>query len=111
MFVKYWYYLILTLLHFLTTVLTVRLIYCNISSLLAFQKIRQLLVFFLLLILGQERELLSEWVYLLVDTGLYGWALWKIAAKAKAGMDMGLKKDQHLERNASGTDGLVPIYE
>uniref|UniRef100_A0A3Q4I6A2 Family with sequence similarity 234 member A n=1 Tax=Neolamprologus brichardi TaxID=32507 RepID=A0A3Q4I6A2_NEOBR len=50
-------------------------------------------------------------VYLLVDTGLYGWALWKIAAKAKAGMDMGLKKDQHLERNASGTDGLVPIYE
>lgn len=50
-------------------------------------------------------------MYLLVDTGLYGWALWKIAAKAKAGMDMGLKKDQHLERNASGTDDLVPIYK
>uniref|UniRef100_A0AAX7V508 FAM234A/B beta-propeller domain-containing protein n=1 Tax=Astatotilapia calliptera TaxID=8154 RepID=A0AAX7V508_ASTCA len=53
----------------------------------------------------------SYYVLLQKDTGLYGWALWKIAAKAKAGMDMGLKKDQHLERNASGTDGLVPIYK
>lgn len=53
----------------------------------------------------------SYYVLLQKDTGLYGWALWKIAAKAKAGMDMGLKKDQHLERNASGRDGLVPIYE
>lgn len=48
---------------------------------------------------------------LLVDTGLYGWALWKIAAKAKAGMEAGLKKDKHLEGNASATTGLVPIYE
>lgn len=53
----------------------------------------------------------SHYVLLQKDTGLYGWALWKIAAKAKAGMEVGLKKDKHLERNASGTAGLVPIYE
>lgn len=45
------------------------------------------------------------------DTGLYGLALWRIAAKAKAGMEVSLKKDKYLERNASSTSGLVPIYE
>lgn len=47
----------------------------------------------------------------LTDTGLYGLALWRIAAKAKAGMEVGLKKDKHWEKNASATSGLVPVYE
>ena len=55
----------------------------------------------------------DKWVNLcsLTDTGLYGLALWRIAADAKAGMEAGLKKDKHWEKNASPTSGLVPIYE
>lgn len=53
----------------------------------------------------------SYYVLLQKDTGLYGLALWKIAAKAKAGMEAGLKKDKHWEKNASATSGLVPVYE
>ncbi|XP_041818713.1 protein FAM234A [Chelmon rostratus] len=53
----------------------------------------------------------SHYVLLQKDTGLYGLALWRIAAKAKAGMETGLKKDTHWEKNASPTSGLVPIYE
>lgn len=45
------------------------------------------------------------------DTGLYGLSLWSIAAKAKAGMEVGLKKDKHWEKIASATSGLVPVYE
>ncbi|XP_061911961.1 protein FAM234A [Entelurus aequoreus] len=50
--------------------------------------------------------------YLLLqkDTGLYGLALWRIAARAKAGMEVGLKKDKHLERLATATSGLVTVY-
>ncbi|XP_047464633.1 protein FAM234A [Mugil cephalus] len=51
----------------------------------------------------------SYYVLLQKDTGLYGLALGKIAAKA--GMEDGLKTDKHWERNASSTSGLVPIYE
>lgn len=53
----------------------------------------------------------SHYVLLQKDTGLYGLALWRIAAKAKAGMEATLKKDKHWEKNASATSGLVPIYE
>ncbi|XP_044035611.1 protein FAM234A isoform X1 [Siniperca chuatsi] len=53
----------------------------------------------------------SHYVLLQKDTGLYGLALWRIAAKAKAGMEVGLKKDKHWEKNASATSGLVPVYE
>ncbi|XP_059180612.1 protein FAM234A [Centropristis striata] len=53
----------------------------------------------------------SHYVLLQKDTGLYGLALWRIAAKAKAGMEAGLKKDKNWEENASEPSGLVPIYE
>lgn len=53
----------------------------------------------------------SHYILLQKDTGLYGLALWRIAAKAKAGMEAGLKKDEGWEKNASPTSGLVPIYE
>lgn len=53
----------------------------------------------------------SHYVLLQKDTGVYGLALWRIAAKAKAGMETGLKKDQQWEKNANPTSGLVPIYE
>ncbi|XP_034415036.1 protein FAM234A [Cyclopterus lumpus] len=53
----------------------------------------------------------SYYVLLQKDTGLYGLALWRIAAKAKAGMEVGLKKDKHWEKDASATSGLVPVYE
>lgn len=52
----------------------------------------------------------SHYVLLQKDTGLYGLALWRIAAKAKAGMESVLKKDKHWEKNATAT-GLVPIFE
>ncbi|CAL8305116.1 unnamed protein product [Lota lota] len=44
------------------------------------------------------------------DTGLYGLALSKIAAQAKAGMEVGLKKDKLWERKVNGTFDLVPVY-
>ncbi|XP_068438665.1 protein FAM234A isoform X2 [Clinocottus analis] len=53
----------------------------------------------------------SYYVLLQKDTGLYGLALWRIAAKAKAGMEVGLKKDKHGEKHANATSGLVPVYE
>ncbi|XP_039990684.1 protein FAM234A isoform X2 [Xiphias gladius] len=53
----------------------------------------------------------SHYVLLQKDTGLYGLALWRIAAKAKAGMEVSLKKDKHWESHANATSGLVPIYE
>ncbi|XP_073345640.1 protein FAM234A [Pagrus major] len=53
----------------------------------------------------------SHYVLLQKDTGLYGLALWRIAAKAKAGVEAGLKKDKHWEKNADPTSGLVTVYE
>ncbi|KAM4623349.1 protein FAM234A isoform 1-T2 [Polymixia lowei] len=53
----------------------------------------------------------SHYILLQKDTGLYGLALWRIAAKAKAGIEAGLKKDQHWESKASETSDLVPIYQ
>ncbi|CAK6964116.1 protein FAM234A [Scomber scombrus] len=52
----------------------------------------------------------SHYVLLQKDTGLYGLALWRIAAKAKAGFEVGLKKDEHWEKNAPATTGLIPIF-
>ncbi|XP_067432979.1 protein FAM234A [Thunnus thynnus] len=52
----------------------------------------------------------SHYVLLQNDTGLYGLALWRIAAKAKAGFEVGLKKDKHWEKSASTTSDLVPVY-
>ncbi|XP_036936880.1 protein FAM234A [Acanthopagrus latus] len=53
----------------------------------------------------------SHYVLLQKDTGLYGLALWRIAAKAKAGVKAGLKKDKYWEEKANPTSGLVPVYE
>ena len=49
-------------------------------------------------------------LYSFTDTGLFGLALWRIAAKAKAGFELGLKKDKHWEKSASATSDLVPVY-
>ncbi|KAM3592365.1 uncharacterized protein V6R79_017319 [Siganus canaliculatus] len=53
----------------------------------------------------------SDYVVLQKDTGVYGVALWRLAAKAKAGLEASLKKDKLWEKNADPTSGLVPIYE
>lgn len=53
----------------------------------------------------------SHYVLLQKDTGLYGLALWRIAAQAKAGMEAKLKKDKAMEKNASATTGLISIFE
>ncbi|CAJ1080824.1 LOW QUALITY PROTEIN: protein FAM234A-like [Xyrichtys novacula] len=53
----------------------------------------------------------AHYVLLQKDTGVYGLALWRIAAQAKEGMDADLKKDKHWEKNSSPTSGLVPVYE
>ncbi|TNN39535.1 Protein FAM234A [Liparis tanakae] len=53
----------------------------------------------------------SYYVLLQKDTGLYGLALWRIAARARAGMEAGLKKDKHWEKDAGAAAGLVPVYE
>nr|XP_020462023.1 protein FAM234A [Monopterus albus]XP_020462024.1 protein FAM234A [Monopterus albus]XP_020462025.1 protein FAM234A [Monopterus albus] len=53
----------------------------------------------------------SHYVLLQKDSGLYGLALWRIAAKAKPGMEVGLKKDKYWERKANATSGLVPVYK
>ncbi|KAG7264989.1 hypothetical protein CRUP_017149, partial [Coryphaenoides rupestris] len=45
------------------------------------------------------------------DTGLYGLALSKIVARAKAGMEARLKKDKLWESKANGTFDLVPVYQ
>ncbi|KAM4715731.1 protein FAM234A isoform 1-T2 [Anableps anableps] len=52
----------------------------------------------------------SYYVLLQKDTGVYGLALGKIAARAKPELGPGLKQDKHLEKSASNTTGLVPIY-
>ncbi|XP_034049835.1 protein FAM234A isoform X2 [Thalassophryne amazonica] len=53
----------------------------------------------------------SYYVLLQKDTGLYGLALWRIAAQAKVGSKARLKKDEHWESKANATSGLVPVYE
>ncbi|XP_011602274.2 protein FAM234A [Takifugu rubripes] len=53
----------------------------------------------------------SQYVLLQTETGLYGLALYKIAAKAKPGTEVNLKMDKQWEKNASPTSGLIPIYE
>ncbi|XP_077358767.1 protein FAM234A isoform X2 [Festucalex cinctus] len=52
-------------------------------------------------------------LYLLLqkDTGLYGLALRRIAAKAKQGLEAGLKKAKQTEKKAAAASGLVPVYE
>ncbi|XP_060884549.1 protein FAM234A [Labrus mixtus] len=53
----------------------------------------------------------SHYVLVQKDTGVYGLALWRIAAQAEAGMEAGLKKDKHWEKNSSATTGFVPVYK
>ncbi|KAM9425290.1 protein FAM234A isoform 1-T2 [Pholidichthys leucotaenia] len=52
---------------------------------------------------------MSCYVLLQKDTGLYGKALLRIAAKAQKGIEGGLKVDKHWEKNA--INDSVPIYE
>ncbi|XP_057681367.1 protein FAM234A [Corythoichthys intestinalis] len=52
----------------------------------------------------------SYYVLLQNGDGLSGLALWRIAAKAKDGMEAGLKKDKQLESRAADVSGLVPVY-
>ncbi|XP_074518634.1 protein FAM234A [Halichoeres trimaculatus] len=52
----------------------------------------------------------SHYVLLQKDSGVYGLALWRIAAQAKEGIEADLKKDKHWEKNSSPTTGLVPVY-
>uniref|UniRef100_A0A3P8WP01 Family with sequence similarity 234 member A n=1 Tax=Cynoglossus semilaevis TaxID=244447 RepID=A0A3P8WP01_CYNSE len=65
---------------------------------------------------GTQKHLLqrtpksSRYVVLQQDTGLYGLALRRIAAKAKAGMEKVLRQDDRWEKNANPTSGLIPIY-
>lgn len=47
----------------------------------------------------------------LSDSGVYGLALWRIVAKAKAELNANLKKDKHLEKKADAATGLVLIHE
>nr|XP_040032810.1 protein FAM234A isoform X1 [Gasterosteus aculeatus aculeatus]XP_040032811.1 protein FAM234A isoform X1 [Gasterosteus aculeatus aculeatus]XP_040032812.1 protein FAM234A isoform X1 [Gasterosteus aculeatus aculeatus] len=51
----------------------------------------------------------SYYVLIKKGSGLYGLALWRIAAKA--GMEGSLQKDKDWEDDANATSGLVPIYE
>lgn len=51
----------------------------------------------------------SYYVLLEQDTGLFGLALWRIAAKA--GLEAGLTKDKHWESKADPKTGLVEIYK
>ncbi|XP_061613290.1 protein FAM234A [Phyllopteryx taeniolatus] len=53
----------------------------------------------------------AQYLLLQKDTGLYGLALWRIAAEAKEGLQAGLKKPKQMERKAAATSGLVPVYE
>ncbi|XP_058481957.1 protein FAM234A [Solea solea] len=52
----------------------------------------------------------SYYVLLQQDSGLYGLALWRIAAQAQTGMKHNLKTDKDWEKSASAVSGLVPIY-
>ncbi|XP_056153196.1 protein FAM234A [Lampris incognitus] len=51
----------------------------------------------------------SHYVLFRRDTGLYGLALQKIAAKA--GVEASLSEDKHWESKASAPFGLVPVYK
>lgn len=51
----------------------------------------------------------SDYLLLEKDTGLFGLALWRIAAKA--GIEVALTKDKHWESKASETTGLVHIFK
>ncbi|KAM8836973.1 protein FAM234A [Spinachia spinachia] len=51
----------------------------------------------------------SYYVLIQRDSGLYGLALWRIAAKA--GVKVSIPKDKRWEKDANATSGLVPIYE
>lgn len=51
----------------------------------------------------------SYYVLLEKDTGLFGLALWRVAAKA--GIEARLTKDKHWESKASETSGLVHIFK
>ncbi|KAJ7985031.1 hypothetical protein DPEC_G00360910 [Dallia pectoralis] len=53
----------------------------------------------------------SDYVLLQNDLGLYAIALWKIAGRAKEGLEKGLKKDKLWESKADSVSGLIPIYE
>lgn len=53
----------------------------------------------------------SQYVLLRRDSGLYGLALWSIAAKARPGMEAGLSKDKYWEDKVDATTGLVTIYK
>ncbi|XP_014894265.1 protein ITFG3 isoform X1 [Poecilia latipinna] len=44
-------------------------------------------------------------------SGVFSLPLWEIAARAKPGLGPDLKRDKHLEKTASNTMGLVPIYQ
>ncbi|XP_077482014.1 protein FAM234A [Stigmatopora argus] len=52
----------------------------------------------------------AYYVLLQNDDGLYALALWRIAAKAKDGLEAGLKKDEQVESRAANLSGLVPVY-
>lgn len=51
----------------------------------------------------------SDYLLLEKDTGLFGLALWRIAAKA--GIEVALTKDKYWESKASETTGLVHIFK
>lgn len=61
---------------------------------------------------GWPQQWVSEWPRTsLSDSGLYGLALWRIAAKARPGMEAGLSKDKYWEDKVDATTGLVTIYK
>lgn len=61
---------------------------------------------------GWRRQWVSEWPRTsLSDSGLYGLALWRIAVKARPGMEAGLSRDKYWEDKADATTGLVTIYK
>ncbi|XP_067100278.1 protein FAM234A [Osmerus mordax] len=53
----------------------------------------------------------AHYVLLQKDFGLYGLALWRIAAKAKEGAEAHLNKNQNWESKADPITGFVPVYE
>ncbi|XP_051927957.1 protein FAM234A [Hippocampus zosterae] len=53
----------------------------------------------------------AQYLLLQKDTGLYGLALWRIAAKAKEGLEASFKKPKQMEKKTAAASGLVPVYE
>ncbi|KAJ8399904.1 hypothetical protein AAFF_G00406340 [Aldrovandia affinis] len=53
----------------------------------------------------------SHYVLLQKDSGLYGQALWKIAAQAKTGSEKSLKRDQGWEKKTNADSGHVLLYK